>query len=75
MAKALRVAIDVGNQSHQVAVGNPDGELIDEFRIDHRAEGLAQFFARIERHGVTDIRGDGVEPKIPRVCGVHFTIR
>ena len=47
MAAEIRVAINVGSQSHQVAVGNAGGELIDEFRVDHRAESFARFFGRI----------------------------
>ncbi len=43
----LRVGIDVGSARHRVAVGLPDGKLIDEFDIDHHADGFSQFFCRI----------------------------
>jgi transposase len=43
----LRVGIDVGSARHRVAVGLPDGQLIDEFDVDHHADGFSQFFSRI----------------------------
>jgi transposase len=43
----LRVGIDVGSTRHRVAVGLPDGTLIDEFDIDHQTAGFNQFFRRI----------------------------
>ena len=46
----LRVGVDVGTQSHSVAVGLTDGSLLDEFEIPHTAAGFEDFFARIERH-------------------------
>jgi transposase len=45
--QTLRVGIDVGSARHRVAVGLPDGKLIDEFDIDHHADGFSQFFRRI----------------------------
>jgi transposase len=52
--QTLRVGIDVGSAHHRIAVGLPDGKLIDEFDIDHHADGFSQFFRRIglleERH-------------------------
>ncbi|HET7313354.1 IS110 family transposase [Salinisphaera sp.] len=56
MAAELRVAVDVGSRFHQVAIGNAAGELVDEFRIDHQDAGFRQFFTRIERQGLRDIR-------------------
>ena len=44
---SLRVGIDVGSTRHRVAVGLPDGTLIDEFDIDHHTAGFNQFFRRI----------------------------
>ena len=52
----LRVAVDVGSRFHQVAIGNGSGQLLDEFQIDHGRAGFEQFFARISRHAVTDVR-------------------
>ncbi len=46
----LRVGVDVGSQSHHVAVGLSDGRLLDEFEIPHTAAGFREFFSRIERH-------------------------
>lgn len=43
----LRIGIDVGSTRHRVAVGLPDGTLIDEFDVDHHAAGFSQFFHRI----------------------------
>ena len=43
----LRVGIDIGSTRHRVAVGLPDGTLIDEFDIDHHTTGFNQFFHRI----------------------------
>ena len=44
----LRVGIDVGSKRHRVAVGLPDGKLIDEFDVDHHQIGFSQFFSRIK---------------------------
>lgn len=44
----LRVGIDVGSKRHRVAVGLPDGKLIDEFDVDHHQVGFHQFFRRID---------------------------
>lgn len=48
--QTIRVGIDVGSTRHRVAVGLPDGNLIDEFDVDHHAEGFSQFFRRIATH-------------------------
>jgi transposase len=45
---SIRVAIDVGSTRHRVAVGLPDGKLLDEFDIDHNARGFDEFFRHIE---------------------------
>jgi len=49
-ALQLRVGVDVGSQSHSVAVGLSDGSLLEEFEIPHTAAGFGDFFSRIERH-------------------------
>jgi transposase len=46
----LRVSVDVGCHRHSVAVGLSTGELLEEFEVEHRPEGFADFFSRIERH-------------------------
>lgn len=46
----LRVGVDVGYRSHSVAIGLPNGEVLEEFEIAHRPEGFREFFSRIEKH-------------------------
>ena len=46
----LRVSVDVGYRSHSVAIGLPNGEVLEEFEIAHRPEGFQEFFTRIEKH-------------------------
>jgi transposase len=43
----LRVAIDVGSDRHHVAVGLPNGCVIDEFSIAHHDQGFTEFFHRV----------------------------
>jgi transposase len=45
----IRVSIDVGCKSHQVAVGLSTGEVIAEFSISHQPDGFRTFFARLEQ--------------------------
>lgn len=45
----LRVSVDVGCRSHNVAIGLSSGEILDEFSITHEPEGFRNFFLRIER--------------------------
>jgi transposase len=46
----LRVSVDVGYRRHSVAIGLPDGQVLEEFEIAHRPEGFQEFFSRIEKH-------------------------
>ena len=46
----LRVSVDVGYRRHSVAIGLPNGEVLEEFEIAHRPEGFQEFFLRIEKH-------------------------
>ena len=46
----LRVSVDVGSRRHSVAMGLSSGEVLEEFEIEHRPEGFAEFFSRIEKH-------------------------
>jgi transposase len=46
----LRVSVDVGSRRHSVAIGLPDGRVLEEFEIAHRPEGFREFFSRIEKH-------------------------
>ncbi len=45
----LRVSVDIGCRSHNVAIGLSSGEVLDEFSIVHEPEGFRQFFCRIEK--------------------------
>lgn len=45
---SIRVAVDIGSTRHRVAVGLPDGKVLDEFEIDHSTGGFNEFFHRIE---------------------------
>jgi hypothetical protein len=44
------VSVDIGCRQHSVAIGLPNGNVLDEFDILHRPEGFKQFFERIEHH-------------------------
>ena len=46
----LRVGVDVGCHSHNVAIGLSTGEILEEFSITHEPEGFRQFFSRIEKN-------------------------
>lgn len=46
----LRVGVDVGCHSHNVAIGLSTGEILEEFSIVHEPEGFRQFFSRIEKN-------------------------
>jgi len=43
----LLVGIDVGCRRHRVAVGMPDGTLIDQFDLDHQPASFDEFFLRV----------------------------
>ena len=45
----IRVCVDVGCKSHQVAVGLSTGEVIAEFSIRHHPDGFRTFFAKLEQ--------------------------
>jgi len=44
------VSVDIGCRQHSVAIGLPNGNVLNEFDILHRPEGFKQFFERIEHH-------------------------
>jgi transposase len=44
----LQVAVDIGSREHYVAIGLPDGGILDEFSITHTPAGFKSFFNRIE---------------------------
>lgn len=45
----LRIGVDVGCYSHNVAIGLSTGEILDEFEVSHNSEGFKLFFSRIEK--------------------------
>lgn len=45
----IRVSIDVGCHNHSVAIGLPDGHVLDEFEIEHNAKGFKAFFQHVEK--------------------------
>lgn len=45
----IRVSVDVGCKSHQVAVGLSTGEVLAEFSISHQPDGFRTFFAKLEQ--------------------------
>ncbi|MCZ6562008.1 MAG: hypothetical protein O6948_03635 [Deltaproteobacteria bacterium] len=36
----IRVSVDVGSHSHNVAIGLSSGEVLEEFQISHGPEGF-----------------------------------
>jgi len=48
----IRVSLDIGCRLHSVAVGLADGELLDEFEIEHTKSGFELFFNKIKHHEV-----------------------
>jgi len=44
----IHVGIDIGSRVHRAAIEGPDGQILDEFDIQHTEPGFADFFARIE---------------------------
>jgi transposase len=45
----IRVGVDVGCHSHNVAIGLSSGEILEEFDVSHNPEGFLFFFSRIEK--------------------------
>jgi hypothetical protein len=45
---SIRVAIEVGSACHWVAIGLPDGKVLEEFDIIHYACSFDEFFRRVE---------------------------
>ncbi len=46
----IRVSLDNGCRHHSVAVGLADGQLLDEFEIQHTKEGFSSFFKKIQHY-------------------------
>ena len=49
-AKTIQVAIDVGSENHWVGIGVSEGEVLEEFEVEHTQRGFENFFRRVERH-------------------------
>ena len=49
---ALLVGIDVGCRQHRVAIGTPDGVLVDQFDLNHLPTSLTAFLARVEKRAI-----------------------
>ena len=47
---SLLVGIEVGCRCHRVAMGTPDGVLVDQFDVEHRSDSFANFFSRVEEY-------------------------
>ncbi len=45
----LLVGIDVGCRRHRVAIGMPDGTLVDQFDVDHQSASFDEFFLRVDK--------------------------
>jgi transposase len=50
VAYEIRVCMDIGSESHQVAIGLSTGEILEEFDISHTPQDIQLFFSKIERH-------------------------
>ncbi|MDR3492084.1 MAG: IS110 family transposase [Gammaproteobacteria bacterium] len=53
-AYEIRVCMDIGSQSHQVAIGLSTGKILEEFNISHTPQDIDLFFNKIENHKVND---------------------
>lgn len=45
----IRVSIDVGCHNHSVAIGLSEGQVLDEFEIEHNSKGFKKFFEHVEK--------------------------
>lgn len=50
VAYEIRVCMDIGSQSHQVAIGLSTGKIIEEFCISHTPLGIKSFFQKIDEY-------------------------
>lgn len=46
----IRVCMDIGSQSHQVAIGLSTGKILEEFCISHTPHDIQLFFKKIEQY-------------------------
>ena len=67
--------VDWATDAHAVAVVDCDGHLIDEFDVDHSAEGLEELCRRMRKHGVSRVaieRPNG--PVVDALLEAHFEV-
>ena len=64
----LRVSVDVGSRRHSVAIGLPNGQVLEEFEIAHGPEGFQEFFLRIEKHQKDKVWSGGSDGGLQRLC-------
>lgn len=46
----IRVCMDIGGHAHRVGIGLSDGELLEEFDIQHTTSGISELFTKISRY-------------------------
>jgi transposase len=51
-AYEIRVCMDIGSQSHQVAIGLSTGKILEEFNISHTPQDIDVFFNKIEKYKI-----------------------
>lgn len=49
-AYELRVCMDIGSQTHQVAVGLSNGAILEEFTLSHTPVAISKFFEKIAEY-------------------------
>jgi transposase len=67
--------VDWATDAHAVAVVDCDGHPIDEFDVDHSAEGLDELCRRLRKHGVARVaieRPDG--PVVDALLETHLEV-
>jgi len=47
--KEIRVCLDIGSVKHRVGIGFSDGEIFDEFDLNHESEEIKKFFSKVEQ--------------------------
>jgi len=43
----IHVGIDIGSRVHRAAIESPDGQILDEFDVQHCERGVDEFFNRL----------------------------
>lgn len=50
VASEIRVSIDIGSRLHSVALGLSNGDILDEFEMEHNSEGFMKFFKTLSHY-------------------------